>query len=35
MNEEKQNSDILIPDMTDMDEVRKAIIAGELLNRKF
>jgi len=35
MNDEKQNSDILIPDMTDMDEVRKAIIAGELLNRKF
>ena len=35
MNDEKQNSDILIPDMTDVDEVRKAIIAGELLNRKF
>ena len=24
-----------IPDMTDIDEVRKAIIANEILNRKY
>lgn len=25
----------IIPDMTDINEVRKAFIAGELLNRKY
>jgi len=25
----------IIPDMTDIDEVRKAIIANEILNRKY
>ena len=29
--DEKNN----IPDLTDIDEVRKAIIAGEILNRKY
>lgn len=24
-----------VPDMTDMDEVRKAVIASEILNRKY
>ena len=32
MTEETQNT---IPDMTDMDEIRKAIIANEILNRKY
>jgi len=32
-NEEKYESPV--PDMTDMEEVRKAIIAGEILNRKY
>lgn len=25
----------ILPDMTDINEVRKAFIAGELLNRKY
>ena len=25
----------IVPDLTDMEEVRKAIIANEILNRKF
>jgi hypothetical protein len=25
----------LVPDLTDIDEVRRAIIAGEILNRKY
>lgn len=29
------NKNNIIPDMTDMDEVRKAIIANEILNRKY
>ena len=29
------NRNNIIPDMTDMDEVRKAIIANEILNRKY
>ncbi len=33
MAEETKNTNI--PDMTDPDEVRKAIIAGEILNRKY
>lgn len=32
MAEENQN---IVPDLTDADEVRKAIIAGEILNRKY
>jgi len=35
MKEEKQNIDVQLPDMTDLDEVRKAIIASEILNRKY
>ena len=33
MTDENRNN--IIPDMTDMDEVRKAIIANEILNRKY
>ena len=32
MAEENTN---IVPDLTDMDEVRKAIIANEILNRKY
>ena len=32
MAEETKNT---IPDLTDMEEVRKAIIASEILNRKY
>jgi hypothetical protein len=32
---DETNNTSLIPDLTDMDEVRKAIIAGEVLNRKY
>jgi hypothetical protein len=32
MKEENTN---IIPEMTDLDEVRKAIIANEILNRKY
>jgi len=32
MAEESKNT---VPDLTDMDEVRKAIIANEILNRKY
>jgi hypothetical protein len=32
MKEENTN---IVPDMTDIDEVRKAIIANEILNRKY
>ena len=32
MAEENQN---IVPDLTDMEEVRKAIIANEILNRKY
>ena len=31
MEEEKKN----IPDLTDMEEIRRAIIASEILNRKY
>ena len=27
--------EVSLPDMTDIDEVRKAVIAGEILNRKY
>lgn len=33
MEETKNNS--LVPDLTDAEEVRKAIIASEILNRKY
>ena len=32
MKDETQNT---IPDLTDIDELRKAIIAGEILSRKW
>jgi len=32
MKDETQNT---IPDLTDIDELRKAIIAAEILNRKY
>ena len=32
MNNDNNN---LVPDMTDIDEVRKAFIANEILNRKY
>ena len=35
MAEEKQNNEVQLPDLTDMDEVRKAIIASEILNKKY
>ena len=34
MADETKNT-IPAPDLTDMEEVRKAIIAGEILNRKY
>jgi len=30
-----ENKDVNVPDLTDTDEVRKAIIASEILNRKY
>lgn len=35
MKEDKTQKNNHIPDMTDMDEIRKAIIANEILNRKY
>ena len=35
MDEKRVNQDTLIPDLTDMDEVRKAVIMSEILNRKY
>ena len=35
MAEETKNTNPSIPDLTDMEEVRKAIIAGEILKRKY
>ena len=35
MMDETTNSSALIPDLTDMEEVRKAIIANEILTRKY
>ena len=35
MNEEQLQNEVLTPDWTDIDEVRKAIIASEILNRKY
>ena len=34
MADEKQNNEAQLPDLTDLDEVRKAIIAAEILNKK-
>ena len=35
MTDEIKNTEIQVPDMTDTDEVRKVIIANEILNRKY
>ena len=35
MAEETKNTDLQMPNMTDMEEVRKAIIANEILTRKY
>jgi hypothetical protein len=36
MKDEKEtNNEQLIPDLTDMEEVRKAIIVSEVINRKY
>ena len=35
MADETKNTNTPIPDLTDMDEVRKAIIASEILTRKY
>jgi exo-beta-1,3-glucanase (GH17 family) len=35
MTDETKNTEIQVPDMTDTDEVRKVIIANEILNRKY
>lgn len=35
MKEDKIQKNNHIPDMTDIDEIRKAIIANEILNRKY
>lgn len=32
MAEENQN---IVPDLTDVEEIRKAIIAGEIIHRKY
>ena len=35
MTDETKNTEIQVPDLTDTDEVRKAIIASEILKTKF
>ena len=35
MADETKNTNTSIPDLTDIEEVRKAIIASEILNRKY
>ena len=35
MTDETKNTDIQVPDLTDPEEVRKAIIANEILIRKY
>ena len=35
MKDETTNNTNPVLDVTDLDEVRKAIIAGEILNRKY
>ena len=35
LDEIMQEDETMIPDFTDIDEVRKAFIANEILNRKY
>ena len=35
LDEIMQDDETLMPDFTDIDEVRKAFIANEILNRKY
>ena len=35
MAEEIINEEVIVPDLSDLDEVRKAIIAKEILDRKY
>ena len=35
MENEKMPNNQIVPDLTDIEEVRKAIIANEILQRKF
>jgi len=35
MIDETKNIETQVPDLTDTEEVRKAIIANEILNRKY
>ena len=35
LNELEQETSELLPDFTNIDEVRKAFIANEILNRKY
>jgi hypothetical protein len=35
MTNETNNNPSVLPDLTDIEEVRKAVIAGEVLNRKY
>ena len=35
MAQMEEKNDTLIPDLTDVEEVRKAVIASEILNRKY
>ena len=35
MTDETKNTDIQVPDLTNTEEVRKAIIANEILTRKY
>jgi len=35
MTNEKTINDQIVPDLTDIEEVRKAVIANEILTRKY
>lgn len=35
MIDEAKNTNVQVPDLTDIEEVRKAIIANEIINRKY
>lgn len=35
MAQMEEKNEALVPDMTDIEEVRKAVIANEILNRKY
>ena len=35
LNELEQETSELLPDFTDIDEVRKAFVANEIFNRKY